>query len=228
MAASRSPQKARRSSRTRPSTTPLRLVRARRSANSIGGKGVGSTEGMGICHAYTPDGRCCRLLKILLTNFCIYDCAYCINRVSSNVPRARFSVDEVVDLTLELLQAQLYRGPVPLVGHHPLGRLHDGAAGAGGEDAARGPRLPRLHPPEADPRGRSRSWSRRRGSTPTGCRSTSSCRATRPERLAPQKDVGVIKKAMGAGAAERRGGAAGARRTAPSRRSSRRPASRPR
>ena len=43
--------------------------------NSVGGKGIGSTEGMGICHAYTPDGRCISLLKILLTNFCIYDCA---------------------------------------------------------------------------------------------------------------------------------------------------------
>ena len=54
-----------------------------------GGKGIGSTEGMGICHAYTPDGRCVSLLKILLTNFCIFDCAYCINRTSSNVPRER-------------------------------------------------------------------------------------------------------------------------------------------
>ena len=68
--------------------------------DSVGGKGVGSTEGMGICHAYAPDGRCISLLKILLTNYCIYDCAYCVNRVSSNTPRARFSVKEVVDLTL--------------------------------------------------------------------------------------------------------------------------------
>ncbi|MDP3385539.1 MAG: putative DNA modification/repair radical SAM protein [Phenylobacterium sp.] len=68
--------------------------------DSQGGKGVGSTEGMGICHAYTPDGRCVSLLKILLTNYCIYDCAYCVNRVSSNTPRARFKVQEVVDLTL--------------------------------------------------------------------------------------------------------------------------------
>jgi len=60
--------------------------------NSLGGKGVGSTEGMGICHSYTPDGRCVSLLKILLTNACIYDCLYCINRSSSNVRRARFSV----------------------------------------------------------------------------------------------------------------------------------------
>ncbi|MGX1804042.1 putative DNA modification/repair radical SAM protein, partial [Brevundimonas naejangsanensis] len=63
--------------------------------DSMGGRGIGSTEGMGICHAYTPDGRCVSLLKILLTNFCIYDCAYCINRVSSNVERARFTVQEV-------------------------------------------------------------------------------------------------------------------------------------
>src|SRR5690606_29970397 len=62
--------------------------------------GIGSTEGMGICHSYTPDGRCVSLLKILFTNFCVYDCAYCVNRVSSNVPRARFTVDEVVNLTL--------------------------------------------------------------------------------------------------------------------------------
>src|SRR5437868_15243456 len=62
--------------------------------------GIGSTEGMGICHAYAPDGRCISLLKILLANACIYDCLYCINRRSSNVRRARFTVDEVVRLTL--------------------------------------------------------------------------------------------------------------------------------
>ena len=62
--------------------------------------GVGSTEGMGICHSYAPDGRCISLLKILLTNSCIFDCHYCINRKSSNVRRARFTVPEVVELTL--------------------------------------------------------------------------------------------------------------------------------
>src|SRR4051812_15615821 len=62
--------------------------------------GIGSTEGMGICHAYAPDGRCISLLKILLTNVCQFDCHYCINRKSSNVRRARFTVDEVVQLTL--------------------------------------------------------------------------------------------------------------------------------
>src|SRR3546814_3941526 len=63
--------------------------------------GIGSTEGMGICHSYAPDGRCISLLKILLTNFCIYDCRFCINRASSNVERARFSPQEVVTLTLD-------------------------------------------------------------------------------------------------------------------------------
>ncbi|KGM24638.1 putative DNA modification/repair radical SAM protein [Stenotrophomonas maltophilia] len=72
--------------------------------------GIGSTEGMGFCHSYTPDGRCVSLLKILLTNFCIYDCAYCVNRVSSNVPRARFSVDEVVTLTLDFYKRNYIEG----------------------------------------------------------------------------------------------------------------------
>lgn len=72
--------------------------------------GIGSTEGMGICHSYTPDGRCVSLLKILLTNFCIYDCAYCVNRVSSNVARARFNVDEVVALTLDFYKRNYIEG----------------------------------------------------------------------------------------------------------------------
>ncbi|MDG2522733.1 putative DNA modification/repair radical SAM protein [Caulobacter segnis] len=78
--------------------------------NSLDGKGVGSTEGMGICHAYAPDGRCISLLKILLTNFCIYDCAYCINRASSNVKRARFTVEEIVDLTLGFYKRNYIEG----------------------------------------------------------------------------------------------------------------------
>lgn len=72
--------------------------------------GVGSSGGAGICHAYTPDGRCISLLKILMTNFCMFDCAYCVNRVSSNVPRARFSVDEVVTLTLEFYRRNYIEG----------------------------------------------------------------------------------------------------------------------
>jgi len=79
--------------------------------DSLNGKGVGAvTGGMGVCHAYTPDGRCVSLLKILLTNFCVYDCAYCINRVSSNTPRARFSVEEVVSLTLDFYKRNYIEG----------------------------------------------------------------------------------------------------------------------
>jgi len=78
--------------------------------NSAGGKGIGSTEGSGICHSYTPDGRCISLLKILLTNFCQYDCLYCVNRVTSNVPRARFTVQEVVDLTLDFYRRNCIEG----------------------------------------------------------------------------------------------------------------------
>ncbi|MBN9076030.1 MAG: putative DNA modification/repair radical SAM protein [Rhizobiales bacterium 65-79] len=78
--------------------------------NSLKTRGIGSTEGMGICHAYAPDGRCISLLKILLTNFCIYDCAYCINRSSSNVRRARFTADEVVRLTVEFYKRNYIEG----------------------------------------------------------------------------------------------------------------------
>ena len=78
--------------------------------DSRGGTGVGSTEGMGICHAYAPDGRCISLLKILLTNSCIFDCHYCINRKSSNVRRARFTVDEVVHLTLAFYRRNYIEG----------------------------------------------------------------------------------------------------------------------
>jgi len=78
--------------------------------NSLKSGGIGSTEGSGICHAYAPDGRCISLLKILLTNFCIYDCVYCVNRHSSNVARARFSVEEVVDLTLNFYRRNYIEG----------------------------------------------------------------------------------------------------------------------
>lgn len=78
--------------------------------DSRGGKGIGSTEGMGICHAYAPDGRCISLLKILLTNSCIFDCHYCINRRSSDVKRARFTAKEVVDLTLNFYRRNYIEG----------------------------------------------------------------------------------------------------------------------
>ena len=80
---------------------------ARRSGN---GKGLGNTDGIGICHSYTPDGRCVSLLKILLTNYCIYDCQFCVNRVSSDIPRARFTPEEVVALTLEFYRRNYIEG----------------------------------------------------------------------------------------------------------------------
>jgi putative DNA modification/repair radical SAM protein len=72
--------------------------------------GIGNTTGIGICHSYTPDGRCVSLLKILLTNYCIYDCTYCVNRVSSDMPRARFTPGEVVTLTIEFYKRNYIEG----------------------------------------------------------------------------------------------------------------------
>src|SRR3954452_2746864 len=76
---------------------------------SAGANGLCSTS-HGICHAYTPDGRCVSLLKILLTNYCLFDCAYCINRRSSNVTRARFTVEEVVALTVNFYKRNYIEG----------------------------------------------------------------------------------------------------------------------
>src|SRR5689334_12318784 len=78
--------------------------------SSAPGRGMGSSTGMGICHSYTPDGRCVSLLKILLTNYCLYDCLYCVNRRSSDVPRARFSINEVVELTLSFYRRNYIEG----------------------------------------------------------------------------------------------------------------------
>src|SRR6476469_929638 len=72
-------------------------------------KGLGTT-GMGICHAYTEDGRCVSLLKILLTNHCIFDCAYCVSRKSNDVKRAAFTVQEVVDLTINFYRRNYIEG----------------------------------------------------------------------------------------------------------------------
>jgi len=71
---------------------------------------IGSAGGAGICHSYAPDGRCISLLKLLLTNTCIYDCHYCINRRSSDVRRARFSIEEVVQLTLDFYKRNYIEG----------------------------------------------------------------------------------------------------------------------
>lgn len=78
--------------------------------SSKGKDGLGATNGMGICHSFTPDGRCVSLLKILLTNFCLYDCQYCVNRRSSDVPRARFTPEEVVALTMDFYRRNCISG----------------------------------------------------------------------------------------------------------------------
>jgi putative DNA modification/repair radical SAM protein len=73
-------------------------------------KGLGNATGMGICHSYTEDGRCVSLLKILLTNHCIFDCAYCVTRKSNDVKRAAFKVQEVVDLTINFYRRNYIEG----------------------------------------------------------------------------------------------------------------------
>ncbi len=73
-------------------------------------KGLGNTTSMGICHSYTEDGRCVSLLKILLTNHCIYDCAYCVTRKSNDIKRAAFKIQEVVDLTINFYRRNYIEG----------------------------------------------------------------------------------------------------------------------
>ncbi|WKN41543.1 putative DNA modification/repair radical SAM protein [Tunicatimonas pelagia] len=72
--------------------------------------GLGNSQGMGICHTYTQDGRCVSLLKILLTNYCIFDCAYCVSRRSNDIKRAAFTVQEVVDLTINFYKRNYIEG----------------------------------------------------------------------------------------------------------------------
>src|SRR3954470_5100317 len=80
------------------------------SARRRGEGQVGDTNRIGICHSYTPDGRCVSLLKVLLTNYCVYDCKFCVNRISSDTSRARFGVDEVVQLTLDFYRRNYIEG----------------------------------------------------------------------------------------------------------------------
>ena len=164
--------------------------------DSRGGKGIGSTEGMGICHAYTPDGRCVSLLKILLTNFCIYDCVYCINRVSSNVQRARFSVDEVVELTLNFYRRNYIEGlflssGIIQSGDYTMEQLVLVAKTLREEHDFRGYIHLKLIP-EADPKLVEEAGL-------YADRLSANIELPRDEamgRFAPQKDVGVIKQAM--------------------------------
>lgn len=72
--------------------------------------GLGNSKAMGICHTYTQDGRCVSLLKILLTNHCVFDCAYCVSRKSNDVKRAAFTVDEVVALTINFYKRNFIEG----------------------------------------------------------------------------------------------------------------------
>ena len=164
--------------------------------DSRSGKGIGSTEGMGICHAYTPDGRCVSLLKILLTNFCIYDCVYCINRVSSNVQRARFSVDEVVELTLNFYRRNYIEGlflssGIIRSGDYTMEQLVLVAKTLREEHDFRGYIHLKLIP-EADPKLVEEAGL-------YADRLSANIELPRDEamgRFAPQKNVGVIKKAM--------------------------------
>ncbi len=85
------------------------------SCSSSGGKrknegGIGDSSRSGICHTYTEDGRCVSLLKILLTNYCIYDCAFCVSRRSNDIQRAAFSVNEVVELTMNFYRRNYIEG----------------------------------------------------------------------------------------------------------------------
>ncbi len=73
-------------------------------------KQLGDSSGMGICHSYTEDGRCVSLLKILLTNYCIFDCAYCVTRKSNDIKRAAFKIEEVVDLTINFYRRNYIEG----------------------------------------------------------------------------------------------------------------------
>lgn len=82
----------------------------KRDSSGKDSKALGSSGGAGICHSYAPDGRCISLLKVLLTNACIYDCHYCINRRSSDTPRARFTPQEVVKLTLDFYKRNYIEG----------------------------------------------------------------------------------------------------------------------
>jgi predicted DNA-binding helix-hairpin-helix protein len=71
---------------------------------------LGSADESGICHSYTPDRRCVSLLRILLTNQCVWDCGFCVNRASNDIPRARFTPEEVVELTLDFYRRNYIEG----------------------------------------------------------------------------------------------------------------------
>jgi putative DNA modification/repair radical SAM protein len=159
--------------------------------------GLGSTEGSGICHAYAPDGRCISLLKVLLTNYCQFDCAYCINRKSSNVRRARFTAAEVVNLTLSFYRRNYIEGLFLSSGiirssDYTMEQLVEVARALRQDHQFRGyihlKTIPDASPELIDAAGR---WADRLSinvelPTDTGL-----------GRLAPEKDAGRIRAAMG-------------------------------
>ena len=116
---------------------------------------LGNTVGgWGICHSFAEDGRCISLLKIMLTNYCIYDCAYCINRRSNDIPRATLSVSELVDLTIEFYRRNYIEG------RSAESRLYDGTPRAGCQRPATHTPVQRLHPSEKHSRRQSRAGKR--------------------------------------------------------------------
>lgn len=92
------------------------------------GTGIGNCVEAGICHSFSADGRCISLLKILLTNECVYDCKYCINRCSNDVPRATFTPEEVCQLTIEFYRRNYYRRIIFKLRCTAKSELHDGAS----------------------------------------------------------------------------------------------------
>ena len=80
------------------------------SARTNSGKGLGDAAVSGICHSWSGDGRCISLLKVLLTNYCIYDCAYCVNRRSNDIPRSAFTATEVIKLTIDFYRRNYIEG----------------------------------------------------------------------------------------------------------------------
>ena len=123
----------------------------RRNQSGTLGNTVG---GWGICHSFAEDGRCISLLKIMLTNYCIYDCAYCINRRSNDIPRATLSVSEPHH---RILPAQLYRRAFPQLRRCTQSGLHHGKVGTCCQRPAVSTQIQRIYSPEKHPRSQSRT-----------------------------------------------------------------------
>lgn len=113
--------------------------------------GLGNASMAGICHSFTQDGRCISLLKMLMSNDCVFDCVYCPNRRSADVPRRKRFARRDVRAGDGLLPAELYRGTVSFLRRPEIARLHDGAAAGNHTQAAHGIQVQRLYPPEGDP-----------------------------------------------------------------------------